>query len=33
MAKKSTSKKVIKSAKKMAKKNPAGFAIVVVLVK
>ena len=32
MAKKSTSKKVIKSAKKMAKKNPAGFAIVVVLV-
>ena len=32
MAKKSTSKKVIKSAKKMAKKNPGGFAIVILLV-
>ena len=32
MAKKSTSKKVIKSAKKMAKKNPAGFAVIVIIV-
>ena len=31
MAKKSTSKKVIKSAKKMAKKNPAGFAILIIV--
>lgn len=32
MAKKSSSKKVIKTATKMAKKNPAGFAILIVVV-
>ena len=32
MAKKSTSKKVVKAAKKVAKKNPAVFVIIVILV-